>query len=149
MKRTIRSHDGREWWEIVVEDILNEQGQPTGNYIEISKTPISISGILDNPSVYNEFIETINNWRYKTNSTFYTISVNGEAIVLTSYSLNPQYSNFALAVLGVLEQNGMLTEYELMESDDASDFWIFKLWNREKQKVISANLNVEEGVTFA
>jgi hypothetical protein len=43
----------------------------------------------------------------------------------------------------------MLTEYGLIEDDDVPNFWTFKLWNREKQKVISANLNVEEGVTFA
>lgn len=153
MSRTIRIHDGQEWWDLIVEDILDSNGNPTGHYNEINKLPISISGIFDDPITYNEFINQINNWRYETNSPFYVIEVPERRIqeVLTSYSLSPEYPNLALAVLNIIKTIGLPSDYELLEdiTTPSKNKWDFSLWDRKTSTTVHAYLIVKEVTTFA
>lgn len=153
MSRTIRIHDGQEWWDLVVEDILDEKGEPTGHYHEINKFPVSISGIFDDPAVYNEFIDNLNRWRYETNSPFYVVDIPDKNIqeIFTSYSLEPDYPNLALAVLNIIKTIGLPSAYELLEDDNtpSKNKWDFLLWDRETLTMVHAYLMVKEVTTFA
>lgn len=79
-------HTGKQWIEITYSPILNDNGEPTGHYEELSRRQIIIFGLFDDEQTLNNAIENISLYRNVMRNDLYLLSgFQDETIIYRAY----------------------------------------------------------------
>lgn len=129
-------HTGKKWIEVAYSPILNEEGNPTGHYEELSRRQIIVFGIFDDKDTLLRALENINVFRNSMRNRLYQLSgFKDETIIYQAYSANEAANSLSNEVIQYLKDKNLviLEHIPYNPADEKSSTIIFKGYIREQE----------------
>lgn len=95
-------YNGSEWIRVTAEVLYNTNGEPTGHYKELSREFVNKTGIFDNKTEQETFIDLIKDYRRTWMNSYYLLLYENKGQLFQSYTSNREYESLGHAVLSYL-----------------------------------------------
>lgn len=100
-------YNGKEWIAITSEEILDNNGNPTGHYKEIGREYINESGVFDDIDIMDAASQMIADFKASERSGNYLLYSPYHQYLFRVYYANTPYKDFGEAVILTLLQMGL------------------------------------------
>lgn len=132
-------YNGKDWIRITAEEVLNNQGEPTGHYQEISREYVSKFGIFDDVEQLKIAIETFNKLKSQYRHNFYLLHGEEYYYIFRAYS-SSSHKSFGDAVVAVLEKIGLPQDFYDIQLDDGTTGIEIVMRQRDPERIFLLQL---------